>query len=74
MLLTIKKVQDGSFTGDEGAKIEYYWTKAETTDGTNIRFGGKVDYSNQIGDTIELNVEKIEYSNGKKGYKEVYED
>lgn len=72
MILKIKSVQSKPFKGSEGEMVPYFWTRAERADGVTIQFGGVVDYSGKVGEQLELNVEKQEFSNGKTGYREVH--
>jgi len=72
MKLKILRVNAKPFSGQGGEEVAYYWTKAEMEDGTKIEFGTKNDYTDIIGETEEIEVEKQVFSNGKKGFKEVY--
>jgi len=68
--LKIIRVKDGSFTGDDGAKVEYYWVKGETEDGLTIEFGTK-DSGHEEGVTKSVELEKTEAKGGKFRYKEI---
>lgn len=70
----IKKVRDGSFKNDEGELIPYFWIKAlRLEDNVSLEFGSKSgDF--EIGDEVELELEKTERAGGKVGYKHVPEE
>lgn len=69
--LKITRVKDGSFTGDDGDRITYFWVKGEDTEtGLTIEFGTKrPDY--EVGDEVEVELEKTEKVGGGFRYKEV---
>lgn len=69
MKLEILERKQKDFNGSEGRKIPYYWYTARTEAGVRITFGSKVGDHN-VGQTLELNVEKVERPNGEIGYKE----
>jgi len=68
--LTITRKRDGSFQGDGGETIPYTWYKALTADELTIEFGSK-DSSHEVGQTLELEIEKFERTGGRIGYKEI---
>lgn len=72
MKLTIKNIKDGSFTGNEGNTVNYYWYKATKEDGFVVRFGSKNEYEKD--ESINIDLEEYTDSKGRKGYKESYED
>lgn len=58
--LKIKSVKDGTFKGEEGDPVEYYWVKGEKADGETIEFGTKIaDY--EIDTEREVDLDKISY-------------
>lgn len=70
--LIIRDSKDGSFQGDDGEKVTYFWTKAKRVlDGVTVEFGGKV--SHRKGEELDLDLEKTERAGGKFGYKEISE-
>lgn len=72
MLLRIISVKAKPFqSAGNGETVDYFWTKAKMSDGTIIDFGTRNNYENAIDETIEIPVEKVEFSTGRKGYKEV---
>jgi len=73
--LTITKKKDGSFDPkDGGEKVVYFWYNAERdSDGVNFQFGSK-DGSYEVGDDLELELEKYETSNGRIAWREVRRD
>jgi len=70
MKLEILKAKDGSFTGQEGNKVDWNWYKARRKDNDLvIEFGSRQLY--EIGDEVDILLEKREQNNGKVGYKEL---
>lgn len=67
MKLKIQKVRDGSFKGDEGEPVEWYWVKGETEDGVTIEFGTP-NTIYEAGQTVTVDIEKTEKPGGK-GFK-----
>jgi len=67
MKLKILKIKDGSFKGDTGEPIEYFWVKSETENGETIEFGTK-SAEFEIGTTHELDIDKIARQNGTYKY------
>lgn len=68
----IISVKDGTFTGSDGSDVTYFWVKAERlSDGVKLEFGTKTDYRGEIGNTLALELEKRERSNGRIGYVEL---
>lgn len=60
----LKDSKDGSFQGDEGEKINYYYTKAmRVSDGVTLEFGGKLQFKK--GEKKNLEIEKSERADGK---------
>jgi len=68
MKIAIKKVEDGSFVGEEGTKVAYYWVKGTLPDGFTIRFGTRNKYTE--GKDAEVDLEQRQFRNGKLGYVE----
>lgn len=73
----IKAKKEKPFVSNEGEQINYYWytaiLKGGTKDGVTIQFGSpKGTY--EKGDIIEINLERVEFANGKLGYKEAGEE
>lgn len=70
MLIKIVEVKKKPFAGQDGM-IDFFWTKGvRSKDEATIQFGGVIDYTAQIGTTLELPIEKRELSNGKYGYRD----
>lgn len=71
--LILRDSKDGSFQGEEGEKVIYFWTKARRiSDAVTIEFGGKLPHKK--GEELELDLEKTERENGKGfRYKEISE-
>jgi len=71
MKLKILSVKNKPFQGDDGSEIPYSWVKAEReSDGVTIEFGTKDD-SHEVGETVELNIEKSEKAGGGFKYREI---
>jgi len=69
VIITRKK--DGSFKGEEGSTIPYFWYNADRlSDGVSFQFGSK-DGSYEKGDELELELTKTENSRGRLTWKEV---
>lgn len=68
--LVIRKVTAKPFTGGDGEKVPYFWIKAQREDGVTIEFGTQQDH-HTVGETETVNLERVERSNGKIGYKEI---
>jgi len=66
---TIKKVIAKPFDGSDGAKVNYFWIKAEREDGVTVDIGTTMDLQSREGETLKLDVEKSERSGGRYGYK-----
>jgi len=72
MKLTITRKRDGSFDGDGGERVEYYWYKALLATGVTIEFGSRVS-THEVGQELDLDIEKTERAGGRFGYKEIVE-
>jgi len=71
MQIKIIGKKDGSFQGDDGQKVEYYWYKAlRESDGVTIEFGSR-DGNHRMNETKDLDIEKTERAGGRFGYKEI---
>jgi len=73
MLYTIKEKKVKPFQTSEGDKMDYAWYKALRGDGVTIKFGS-MDCSHEVGDEVNIDLEKIEsVQNGKPTfrYKEI---
>ncbi|HNV97621.1 MAG TPA: hypothetical protein PKL13_04990 [bacterium] len=73
MLFTIKEKKVKPFTTSEGKKMDYAWYKALREDGVTIKFGS-MDCSHEIGDEVEIELEKTESIQNEKPafrYKEI---
>jgi hypothetical protein len=69
--LKILKRKDGSFQGDSGEPVSYFWYKAERlSDGMTIEFGSR-EGGHEEGTEIETELEKFERPGGRIGYKEI---
>lgn len=74
MTLKILKRKDGSFQGNDGEHVAYYWYKAvRTSDETLIEFGSR-EGEHEEGTTKDLNVVRYERGDGKMAWKELAED
>lgn len=73
MILKILSCKFKSFTTDQGEKKDYYWCNVETAEGLVKTLGTKNDYSENIGESLEIPVEEREGKSGK-WYREVYLD
>jgi hypothetical protein len=71
--LILRDSKDGSFQGEEGEKVPYFWTKAKRlSNGVSLEFGGKI--SHKKNEELELDLEKTERADGKGfRYKEINE-
>lgn len=68
----IEDIRHKPFTGADGEEVDYYWTKAvRRRDGITFTFGTTVDHSQQMGQSVDLNIEKYENSQGRTGYREI---
>ncbi len=69
--VTIKEVTSKPFKSSDGGDIDWYWTKAfRVSDKVTFQFGGKVDYSDDIDSTLELEIEKREKADGGFSYRD----
>lgn len=68
--LVIKKATKKPFESSEGETINYFWYKAfRPSDGVTLEFGSTEEH--KLNAEIEIELEKIELTNGKYRYKEV---
>jgi len=66
----ILKRKDGSFTGDNGEQVEYYWYKGiRLADEVTIEFGSR-NGDHEEGSEVAIDLEKYESNSGKIKYKE----
>jgi len=71
LTLTILDKKLKPFKTEEGEMRDYYWYKGERKDNeVSIRFGS-TNPDHEIGDEIEIDIEKFERKDGKFGYKEI---
>jgi len=67
--ISIIKVTKKPFRSSEGEMIDYYWYKGRRTkDEAVIEFGSTVGH--ELGETLDLNIEKVEKPDGTFRYKE----
>lgn len=73
MKTKIQKVKDGSFVGDDGKDVKYFWVTA-TREGQNgpirFQFGTRNDYTAEVGKELELPLFQEESAKGKLIWKE----
>jgi len=67
--LNITEKKAKPFAGNDGKEMDYFWYKGEKKDGLTISFGS-IDGSHEIGDNVDVDLEKTEKSNGGFVYKE----
>jgi len=66
----ISKATPKPFNSSEGGMIDWAWYRGERlVDGVTIEFGSRKKYS--VGETVSLDLEKTELTNGKFRYKEL---
>lgn len=71
MLVKIKDVKPSKFTGRTGEEVEYYWYRAlRVSDNANFRFGSR-EGGHEVGEEVDLNIEKYELPSGQMMYKEI---
>jgi hypothetical protein len=69
--LRITRKKDGTFKGDEGEPIKYFWYNAERlADNVAIQFGSKNSVYEK-GDELTLDLVKTENSKGRLTWKEL---
>lgn len=67
----ILRKKDGSFEGDTGETVAYFWYKAlRLSDGMTIEFGSREGGHEPL-EEMELNLEKFERPGNRVGYKEI---
>lgn len=74
--IKITKIKEKPFTSADGEQITYFWYSGKIIggdkDGVSIQFGSAKG-DRIIGEKYDINLDKVEFSNGKIGYKEVSE-